>query len=199
MPRALADFRARLNLGRSLRDEPLPVRRSGPSLLSHFAKPQAPALRNEPVYQNAQEGFRFLAPDGWTMHSRADLPSGPVEKERRLVAFRSLRSGSSQPASFEVSCADLSETADLAAHLTGGGGGKDDLRVIKPPEPASVGNAPGVRITLAGRPGNEVLHKDVVAVSRGGRVYFFTLVVAPNDTTSHERARQAVASLMWKE
>jgi hypothetical protein len=159
-------------------------------------RPHAPALRNEAVYQNAQEGFRFLPPEGWPMHTRTNLPSGPLTKEHVLVAYRNVQPGSPRPAAFEVSCADLPESADLTAHLSAG---KGNWRAVKPPEPVAAGNAAGVRITLAGRVGNDALQKEVVAVRRGGRVYFFTLIAAPTDTAARAQARQAVGSLMWKD
>ena len=159
-------------------------------------RPHAPVLRNEAVYQNAQEGFRFLPPEGWAMHTRTNLPPGPLDKEHVLVAYRKIQPGASRPAAFEVSCADLPESADLTAHLSAG---KGKWRAVKPPEPVSAGNAQGVRITLTGRAGNEPVQKEVVAVRRGGRVYFFALIAAPNDTAAREPARQAVGSLLWKE
>jgi hypothetical protein len=63
----------------------------------------------------------------------------------------------------------------------------------------AAGNTQGVRVTLAGRAGNEGTQRDVVAVRRGGRVYFFTLLAAPADTTARDQTRQAVGSLLWKE
>src|SRR5689334_537493 len=78
-------------------------------------KPKAPALLDEPVYQT-DEGFRFLVPEGWIMSARANVPPGPVEKERLLVQYRRA-SGESQ-ATLEVSMMDLPEDADLAAYLS---------------------------------------------------------------------------------
>jgi hypothetical protein len=162
-------------------------------------KPRAPALRNEAVYQNIQEGFRFLVPEGWAMHTRANLPPGPLEKEHILVAYQRRSAGAGRPAAFEVSCADLPESADLAAHVAASGPGKDGWRAARPPEPVAAGNVQGVRVTLAGRAGNEGTQREVVAVRRGGRVYFFTLLAAPADTAARDQARQAVGSLLWKE
>ena len=80
-------------------------------------KPQAPALRDEPVYENAQEGFRFLAPEKWTQHARATLPPGKVDKERLLVGYRQHEAGKS--ALLEVSRADLPESTTLTDYLSG--------------------------------------------------------------------------------
>src|SRR2546423_15656230 len=57
-------------------------------LLGCDSKPRAPALMDDPVYQNDREGFRFLVPDGWKQHARAEVPPGKSEKERLLVQYR---------------------------------------------------------------------------------------------------------------
>ena len=38
-------------------------------------QPKAPPLVNDTVYQNNTIGLRFLAPEGWSVVSRAELPS----------------------------------------------------------------------------------------------------------------------------
>jgi hypothetical protein len=50
--------------------------------------PRAPALVNEPVYQDSREGFRFLVPDGSVQEARGEMPPAPVEDERMLVEYR---------------------------------------------------------------------------------------------------------------
>src|SRR5207249_7528635 len=62
--------------------------------------PRAPALIDEPVYRNAHEGFRFLVPEGWTVHSKGEPPPGRADKERLLVNYQ--RYGGDKPAQFEV-------------------------------------------------------------------------------------------------
>jgi hypothetical protein len=159
-------------------------------------RPRAPALTNDPVYQDDAEGLRFAAPEGWTMHVRSRPAAGPDAHERLLVGYRRVRA--ERPAQFEVSRADLPESADLVAHLTGGGARKD-WRPAKPPEPVEVGGRPGRRISLAGRVGGEALAREVVAVRRGGRVYFFAVTTAPGDAGARDEARRAVASVRWKD
>src|SRR5262245_60731910 len=39
-------------------------------------RPHAPVLSTEPVYENRQEGFRFLPPDGWVQYARREYPPG---------------------------------------------------------------------------------------------------------------------------
>src|SRR5262245_41969592 len=79
------------------------------------SRPRAPVLRDDPVYQNDQEGFRFLAPDGWSQSMRGEVPPGKVDKERSLVEYR--RKKGSAGASLRVSLADLPTSTDLAAYL----------------------------------------------------------------------------------
>src|SRR5262245_1447579 len=84
-------------------------------LLGCTPKPVAPALRDEPVYQNDQEGFRFLVPEGWSQNARTEVPPGPVEKERLLVQYK--RRPPAKPATLEVSMADLPSSTNLATYL----------------------------------------------------------------------------------
>ena len=161
------------------------------------SRPRAPALRPEAVYQNEQEGFRFLAPEGWDVFARTALPPGPVPKEKLLIGYRK-PSQEPRPATFEVSCADLPESADLTAHQAGPATAPHPWRPNKPAEPLSVGDVPATRITLAQGSGPAALTREVVAVRRGGRVYFFSLTAAANDTASRDQARRAVASVVWR-
>src|SRR3954468_18379676 len=78
-------------------------------------RPKAPPLTNEPVYTNEKIGLRFLAPDGWSVASRATLPPGPLPKPIVLVAY--IQNTGQQPAEFELMAADVAEGADLGAYL----------------------------------------------------------------------------------
>src|SRR5438128_11020385 len=93
-------------------------------------QPQAPALRNEPVYQNDTEGFRFLTPEGWRQHARVNVPPGKLEKERLLVQY--VRLSSEKGASIDVSMADLPTTVDLTEYLAGPSGGVKSWRLARP-------------------------------------------------------------------
>ena len=74
-------------------------------------RPSAPALRDDPVYQNDREGFHFLAPEGWQQSVRSDIPPGKVDKERPLVNYQ--RNTGVTPASIRVSLADLPASTDI--------------------------------------------------------------------------------------
>src|SRR5262245_64118678 len=74
-------------------------------LLGCAPRPRAPALLDEPVYQNEREGFRFLVPEGWKQYARSEAPPGKGERERLLVLYRRLTPG--PEATLEVTRADL--------------------------------------------------------------------------------------------
>src|SRR3954466_301292 len=78
-------------------------------------RPHPRALREEPVYHNPQEGFRFTAPDNWKMRSRGEVPRGPLAQERLLVEYR--RARASGTAGRVVLMGDVPESTDLPAHL----------------------------------------------------------------------------------
>ena len=159
-------------------------------------RPHAPALDNAPIYQNDREGFRFVMPEGWSQRARTDVPAGTYPKERLLVAYH--QSGSESPAWLEATLADLPEATDLAVFLAEPSYGVTEWRLKAGPESIEVTGAAGRRWTFTGREGKNEWIKEVVAVRRGGRTYFFNLLFAPTDTTSRDQGRRAIASLIWK-
>jgi hypothetical protein len=159
-------------------------------------RPSAPALSYDPVYQNDREGFRFLAPEGWRQNTRGEVPPGKAEKERTLVDYR--RAAGPSGASLRVSLADLPESTDLEKYLAGPSYGADKWRPTGRPEETPVGSASGTRYAFSGRVGKEEVAKEVVAVRRGGRVYFFTALYAPKDVEVRDQLRRVVSSVVWK-
>src|SRR6185437_1187605 len=157
-------------------------------------KPKAPALIDEPVYQSA-EGFRFLVPEGWIMAARANVPSGPVEKERLLVQYR--RANSDKQATLEVSLADLPEETDLAKYLSGPSFSADHWTQSGSPKTLEAGEVRGTRFRFRARVRGAEMAREVTAFRRGGRVYFFTVLFSPNDATAPEQVRRAIGSIVW--
>jgi hypothetical protein len=158
------------------------------------AKPKAPALLDEPVYQS-KEGFRFLVPEGWIMAARANVPPGPVEKERLLVQYR--RANSDTQATLEVSLADLPEENDLAAYLSGPSFSARHWKQSGSRETLEAGGVSGTRFRFLTRIGGAEMAREVTAFRRGGRVYFFTVLFSPNDATAPEQVRRAIGSIVW--
>jgi hypothetical protein len=161
------------------------------------SKPRAPVLNDDPVFQNNKEGFRFLAPQGWTQSTRADVPPGRREKETPIVAYR--RESGTLPASFRVSVIDLPEKADMAEFLARRSHGVEKWSRIGAAEDVKVGSVTGVRYTFRGRPSKkEELVKEVVCLRRGERVYLFTAVYTPGDSEAQDQLRRVVESIIWK-
>ncbi len=161
------------------------------------SKPRAPVLNDDPVYQNNQEGIRFLKPTGWIQTAQANVPPGKRENETPIVAYS--RDSGTFPASFRVSVIDLPETADLAEFLARRSYGVEHWSQTGTPEDIKVGSVTGVRYTFRGRPSKrEELVKEVVCLRRGERVYLFTAVYTPGDSEAQDQLRRVVESIIWK-
>src|SRR5947207_15518393 len=78
-------------------------------------RPKAPPLSNESVFQNDRVGIRFLAPEGWAMTSRGELPPGNLARPTLIVSY--LQTAGEKPATFELLAVDLPEDANLAEYL----------------------------------------------------------------------------------
>jgi hypothetical protein len=156
--------------------------------------PRAPALQDQPVYQNDREGFRFLVPEGWKQYARADLPPGKIDHERLLVQYRRKEG---KAATLEVSRVDLPASTDLATYLTAPAFGVNTWRFTVR-EALEVGGKPAERLLLTGRRGAEELTREVVAVRRDERVYLFTGIFASGDAAARSAVRRAVGRVLWK-
>ncbi len=160
-------------------------------------KPQAPALRNDPIYQNDQEGFRFLVPDGWAMVGNSNHPPGTVKKNLILVQYR--RKSTDQRGMLEVDMIDLPPSTDVPTYLAGSSFGVKQWRRTGSMEPVSTGGLAGERYEFTGRVGGkDDMTKEVVVFRRGSRCYFFIGLFPPKDAGARAQIRQAVASTVWK-
>ena len=110
------------------------------------SQPRAPALSDEPVYQNSAEGFRFLVPPGWSQRAKANLPEGKLGKERLLVQYRRLTEAF--VASLEVTACDRETAADLPALLAGPSFGIPQWPPQGPPEDLVVDDMPVQRVPV---------------------------------------------------
>jgi hypothetical protein len=158
-------------------------------------KPKAPALSDGPVFQS-DEGFRFLVPEDWLMAARANLPPGPLEKERLLVQYRR-STASQQTATLEVSVAELPESTDLAEYLSKPSFSAREWKPAGKPVQLDAGGAKGTRYRHTAWVDGSELVKEVTAFRRGDRVYFFTVLFSPKDSSAPEQARRAVEGLVW--
>ncbi len=157
-------------------------------------KPRAPALDNSPIYVNRQEGFELLVPEGWFQQSKTELPPGPLDKERTLVLYRSLKP---TPASLDISCRDLSEDTDIGDFLAQRKRSGSGWTRIKPPEQVQYGGKSGTRYTLKGKPAGKSTIAEIVVFRRGERVYFFGGYYSEGDTLRRTQLRQFLDGLTW--
>jgi hypothetical protein len=158
------------------------------------SRPKAPALTNEPVFQS-DEGFRFLVPEGWIMSARSSVPSGPLEKEEVLVQYH--RVEADREAMLEVSMADLPEETDLAKYLSNPTFSRSDWKLSGSPKGTEAGGRTGTRYRFVSRGKGGELVREVTAFRHGERVYFFTVLYPPKDTSALEQANRAIHSLVW--
>jgi hypothetical protein len=159
-------------------------------------RPRAPALRDDSVYQNTREGFRFLVPEDWHQHARSEVPTGKTEKERLLVGYKRL--SADKPALLEVSLVDLPAATDLEAYLAEPSYGVTRWQAAARPEPLHIQGAEAQRFVFTARVDADNMTREVVAFRRGERLYLFTGVFRTADTTARAQFRQAVESTLWK-
>ncbi|MFO0820879.1 MAG: hypothetical protein U1A77_23230 [Pirellulales bacterium] len=157
--------------------------------------PQAPALRDSPVYQNKSAGFRFLVPQGWRQMATASLPD---KLEQEFLVARYGLTTSPQGAMFEVMCFEPMGEFDAQKHHSGPSHGAKEWSPVK--EEAKAGGPP-VRedrqmfsASLAGKP----TVKEVINVTKGNRVFSFIGLYGPSDSAAKEEIRRAVESLQWE-
>jgi hypothetical protein len=165
-------------------------------LLGCGSRPRAPVLRDDPVYQNDREGFRFLVPEGWKQHARTDAPPGKYPRDLLLVEYKHFAGG--KGAMLQVSLADLPEATDLSTFLASPSFGVKEWKRAGSEEPLEVGGVSGVRLAFTGRLARQEMTREVVAFRRGERVYFFTGFFPRGDTEARDQIRRAVASTLWK-
>jgi hypothetical protein len=158
-------------------------------------RPRAPALEQDVVYQNKQEGFRFLAPEGWQMRARTEVPPGLIDAERLLVEYK--RMTTEKPATLDVSMADVPSSTDLSECLESGSVGKETWKRVGECEKFELSGLPAARAAFEGKIGSERILREVVAVRRGERVYFFSGVFPADDTRARAQVRKAVQSATW--
>lgn len=158
-------------------------------------RPSAPPLVNEAVYQNAAVGLRFLAPDGWSLSSRADPPPGRLAKPIVLVAYAHVQG--TRPAEFELVAADVPEADDLGAFIAGYKIGPEKWTVQPGSEAVAVGGEAATRYKMTRGTGKDEYRREATAVRRGGRVYVFVVSYGAADGDHRDQARRCVESATW--
>jgi hypothetical protein len=158
-------------------------------------RPKAPPLVNDTVYQNDRIGLRFLAPDGWSLVTRAEPPSSPLPKPVILVAYQLVKGGSFSE--LQVLAADLADDADYGNFLIEHRIGAAGWTIKSPTETVSINGVEAIRVTLTRQEKRAEMHREATAFRRGGRVYFFIVTFAAGDSAARDAARQSVLSVNW--
>jgi hypothetical protein len=156
--------------------------------------PRAPDLRNDPIYQNSEEGLRFRVPDGWSQFASARVPPGTATVERMLVEY--MVPQSDRPATLRVTIIDLPATENIDDYLAGRPGEKWEIKSTA--EPIVADGVPGTRTLLAakGKTGSRL--QEVYAFRRGPRVYLFNAILFESETKAQQQVRRMIESLGWK-
>jgi hypothetical protein len=160
-------------------------------------RPRPPVLQqNLEVFHDEKEGYSFRPPQGWIQAARGNVVSKEDRGEEiELVKYK--RGSGKQMVFFRVSAVDLPEGTDLAAYLDKALG-KADKRVSTKPEDVKIGGLPAKRETYNTTWDRDAMVKEIVAVRRGPRVYFFTATFAPSDKPAREAVQKILDSVTWE-
>lgn len=158
-------------------------------------RPSAPELRDTPVYQNKQAGFRFLVPDGWNQTANAVLPNGPIQGEvwiARYTLQTPERGATLQILGYEEKLHPNFVEFHAEPSLS-----VNDWQPSAPAESVTVGGVTGTRMIYSGKLQDRQLTKEVVGFQRSGRMYCFVAAFHVQDDKAREQVRRAINSLLW--
>lgn len=158
-------------------------------------RPKAPPLTTEAVYRNERAGVRFLAPEGWSITTRADPPAGALARPVILVGYAYTKS--ERPAEFELLAADVPEGEDLGRFLAEHRVGSEKWVLRPGPQAVTIGGAAATRYVMTRGAGKDEYRREATAIRRDGRVYFFVVSFAATDPERRDQARKSVESVTW--
>ncbi len=154
--------------------------------------PHAPLLRDEAVYHNRSEGFRFMVPEGWKVQAKSNIPPDKFGIERMLVEYTR---ASYVRATLQLSAVDLDPSANVAEYLEKHNIHKREYRTIEIEKGVTIGGATTDRYTFPNS--GQGFAKEVLPIRKGNRVFLFTGLFLKEDRQGRDSFRQAVASLVW--
>ena len=158
-------------------------------------RPQAPVLRDSPVYRNEAEGMRFLVPDGWIQTASTLLPEGPLEGEAFLVRYRI---NTPEPgAMLQIECAPDRPDVNLAQHHAAPSYRVESWSASGRSQSLTIGGADAQRLIYSGEVAGRKMTKEVVCFRRRGRIYSFVGLFWATDDKAREQIRRAVESTIW--
>lgn len=159
--------------------------------------PQAPILGDFAVYENPNEGFSFLVPDGWTQTSSTLLPPGDLEGETFLVRYK-LRNAEGG-ANLNVICLQEKSPVHLADHHAIASFGVEKWPLIEGPEKLEFGGRPAERMLYKAKIGKVDMAKEVIGFRGRDRIYSFVALYSASDLKTGQQIRRAIESIRWTE
>lgn len=164
-------------------------------LFGFGSSPEAPELRDAPVYENEQEGFRFMVPDGWTQTASSILPPGDLDGEAFLVRYRvkSPEAGST----LQIECFQEEEPTDLLKYHSGPSYRVERWEPKSESETVTLGGREAHRILFEATMDGRKLSKEVVCFRKEDRVYSFVGLFASTDEKARQQIQRAVNSVIW--
>jgi hypothetical protein len=165
------------------------------SLCGCDSGPEAPELRDAPVYENAKEGFRFMVPDGWTQTASSILPAGDLEGDAFLARYRvkSPEAGST----LQIECFQENEPVDLQEYHSGPSYRVNRWKLKGEPETVTLGGREAQRMMFEATMDGREISKEVVCFRKGNRVYSFVGLFSSTDEKARQQIQRAVASVSW--
>jgi len=158
-------------------------------------RPQAPVLRDSPVYRNNAEGLRFLVPEGWIQTASTLLPEGQLEGQAFLVRYRI---NTPEPgAMLQIECAPDGPDVDLDEHHAAPSYRVERWTASGPSQNLTIGGADAQRLIYTGEVAGRKMTKEVVCFRRSGRLYSFVGLFWATDDKAREQIRRAVESTIW--
>jgi hypothetical protein len=159
-------------------------------------QPRAPALVNEAVYTNDAIGLSFVAPEGWVLFAKAELPPGQHDRPMRLVAYQ--QTAGDTRTNFELYAIDVPKDQGLMAYLAKQPIGPEKWKARGEPAAVTINGARAVRYSEAGIANRSDMRRDLVEFRRPDRVYLFVTTYKASDAKAREQATRAVESATWK-
>jgi len=161
------------------------------------APPQAPALRDGPVYQHDSAGMRFIVPERWQQTANSTLPAGSIDKEVLLARYRIPTTAAG--ASLEILCQDAVDVNQVLAYHQQPSYAIADWSVVEPPSSIEIQGVRGTHMLLRGQLNDTHLAKEVVVFDRDNRRFHFVGLFSPDDPDARQQIRRAVHSVAWRE
>ena len=162
-------------------------------------RPRAPALTNEAVYSDSTSGLTFVAPEGWVLYAKVNLPEDrKLDYPQRLVAYRV--GGGDRAGGFELYALDLPAGQGLLDYLAEP---KKAIGAEKWTTPKGQPTEETINGATATRYVQTSLRKadrrrELIEFRRPDRTYLFTMTYKASDTQTREQAQRAVQSATWK-